>query len=192
MNRQQFATQERRRRTHRTLIGVILATLPCYFCGIVLLLTFSGRQDETTNLALTQTFQALTQTVVETLTETSTITPTYTPGGPTLTIALPFTPTQYFPATNTPRPTNTPAEEVTPDTDATATIEALLTQAAEDLTAAARPTRTPTSTPTKTPTSTLTNTPTNTPTRTPTTEPTEEPTQEPTEEPTEEPPTEEP
>lgn len=119
--------EERRRRTHRTLIYVILGTLPCYFCGIVLLVGFSGGEGSPTptpSLAVTET---------PTLTETTTETPTITPGGPTLT--LPVTPTQFEPETST--PTRTPTVTTTPDLDATATIEALLTQGANSLTAAA-------------------------------------------------------
>ncbi len=116
--------QERRRRTHRTLIGIILATLPCYFCGIVLLVGFSGEAPPTP----TATFTGIpvTATPSDTPTATATITPTITPGGPTLT--LPATPTQYFPPTNTP----------TPDLNATATTNALLTQGAYLLTQTAQ------------------------------------------------------
>lgn len=118
------AIRERRRRTHRTLIGIILATLPCYFCGIVLLVGFSGEAPPTP----TATFTGIpvTATPSDTPTSTPTITPTITPGGPTLT--LPATPTQFFPPTNTP----------TPDLNATATTNALLTQGAYLLTQTAQ------------------------------------------------------
>lgn len=118
------AIQERRRRTHRILIGIILATLPCYFCGIVLLVGFSGEAPPTP----TATFTGIpvTATPSDTPTSTPTITPTITPGGPTLT--LPATPTQFFPPTNTP----------TPDLNATATTNALLTQGAYLLTQTAQ------------------------------------------------------
>jgi hypothetical protein len=119
--------EERRRRTHRTLIYVILGTLPCYFCGIVLLVGFSGgegRLAPTPSLAVSET-PAVTETITET--------PTITPGGPTLT--LPVTPTQFEPETST--PTLTPTITTTPDLDATATVEALLTQGANSLTATA-------------------------------------------------------
>jgi hypothetical protein len=119
--------EERRRRTHRTLIYVILGTLPCYFCGIVLLVGFSGaegRPTPTPSPAVSET---------PTLTETIAETPTITPGGPTLT--LPVTPTQFEPDTAT--PTVTPTVTTTPDLDAAATVEALLTQGANSLTASA-------------------------------------------------------
>ncbi|MEJ2149602.1 MAG: hypothetical protein P8Z40_08975, partial [Chloroflexota bacterium] len=85
------ATMDRRQRTHRTLIYVILATLPCYFCGVVVLFGFGGRSERAGTP--TATVEVLTPTLTETPTETPTRTPTVTPGGPTLT--LPATPTQF-------------------------------------------------------------------------------------------------
>jgi len=156
MDRRTIAEQDRRRRTYRLLIGIILATLPCYFCGIVLLVGFSPQGREPTP-TLTSTL-AETATITLTPSQTATITPTYTPGGPTVT--LPFTPTQFFPSTRTPSPsasptitetsTLTPTETPTqtPDLNATATTNALLTQAAQTQIALSI-----------TPTNTLTNTP---------------------------------
>lgn len=109
--------EERRRRRHRTLIYVILGTLPFYFCGIVLLVGFSGASSappETTEAVLTET-------------ATVTVTPSRTPGGPTLTLGA--TPTQFRPPTTSPTPTL--------NLDATATLRALLTQGANSLTSTA-------------------------------------------------------
>jgi hypothetical protein len=156
MSRRIHAIEDRRRRTHRLLIFIILGTLPCYFCGIVLLVGFSGPSATPT--------PTLTASVTpsETPTFQPTITPSITPGGPTLT-ALPNTPTQFSPATRTPTPsvtstpTNTPTTTITPNAGATATINALLTQAALDLTAtASSPTPTGTATQTLTPSATAT------------------------------------
>lgn len=148
--------EERRQRTHRMLIFIILATLPCWFCGIVLLFVLSSERPVTSptpTMAITET---------ETPTDFPTIMPSRTPGGPTLT-ALPNTPTQSNPPTRTPVPadtltpteTLTPTQTTTPDLNATGTIDALLTQAARDLTATAV-TYTPTPTKTLTPTLTAT------------------------------------
>ncbi|NLH07625.1 MAG: tandem-95 repeat protein [Chloroflexi bacterium] len=119
MSRRILTVEEKRRRRHRALVYVILATLPFYFCGIVLLVGFSGRGGPAVGEA------------TETPTETITTTPTWTPGGPTLTVAatltLPATPTQMSTPTRTP----------TPNLDATATIRVLLTQGANSLTATA-------------------------------------------------------
>lgn len=120
-------TLERRRRTHRTLIGVILATLPCYFCGIVLLVGFSGQQPRTPTPTVTPVLITATEAGgTPTLTPTNTL--TITPGGPTLTLRA--TPTQFNPPTNTPTPTLTG----TIDLNATATFNALLTEGAIFLT----------------------------------------------------------
>lgn len=120
--------QERRRRLHRTFIFIILGTLPCYFCGIVLLVGFGGQEGLAPATEITTT---ATETATLTETPPPTEALTDTPGGPTIT--LPFTPTQF--STPTTAPTSTPTE--TPDYDATATIEALLTQGANSLTATA-------------------------------------------------------
>ncbi|MBN1123295.1 MAG: cadherin-like domain-containing protein [Anaerolineae bacterium] len=122
---------EKRRRTRRMLIGIILATLPCYFLGIILLVTFSSREPEPTPTA------TLTATITETPTLTATVTPTVTPGGPTLTIAV--TATQAAPPTETSTPTETltPTATTTPNVGATQTIDALLTLASNGLTATA-------------------------------------------------------
>lgn len=120
MSRRPLNVEEQRRRRHRSLVYVILATLPFYFCGIVLLVGFSGRGGDPG-----------VSEVTETPTETIAVTPSNTPGGPTLTVAatltLPATPTQMTTPTRTP----------TPNLDATATIRVLLTQGANSLTATA-------------------------------------------------------
>jgi hypothetical protein len=139
-SRRTMLDQEQRGRTHRILIGIILATLPCYFCGIILLFTFSARTPSAFNLTLTALAGSGTPLLSITPGPSPTITPTYTPGGPTVT--LPYTPTQFVPAsdtptaTNTPVPTDTPAPTDTPKPNAkgTATTNALLTQAALGLT----------------------------------------------------------
>src|SRR5689334_9561226 len=102
MNRRYIAQNERRRSTHRVLVGVILATLPCYFCGIILLLTFSN--DQTTATPTTTSAPATVETATATDGVTGTPTATYTPGGPTVTLR--FTPTQFVPGNLT--PTRTP------------------------------------------------------------------------------------
>lgn len=121
MSRQTLGVDERRRRRHRTLIYVILATLPCYFCGIVLLVGFSGGAGQG------RATDDLAGTITETTTADATL--TNTPGGPTLTLM--FTPTQW--QTPTERPTDVLSP--TPDLDATATVRVLLTQNASSLTA---------------------------------------------------------
>jgi hypothetical protein len=122
---------EKRRRTRRMLIGIILATLPCYFLGIILLVTFSSREPVPAPTA------TLTATITETPTMTATFTPSATPGGPTLTVAV--TATQAAPPTDTPVPTETltPTATTTPNVGATQTIDALLTLASNGLTATA-------------------------------------------------------
>ncbi len=178
MGRRHIGRIERRRRIHRTLIWVIIGTLPFYFCGIIILVGFSG--DDGDDFDRTPTITAtLEPGVTPSLTSpaTSPAPPslTFTPGGPTLT--LQFTPTQFaIPSqsatpsntptpTDTPQPTETPPPSATPDLAMSATVEFLLTQAW--LTQNAPPTNTPTDTPTNTPTATLTLTPTLTPTTEP-------------------------
>lgn len=129
MSRRFLGVEEQRRRRHRILIYIILGTLPCYFCGIVLLVGFSGNGGPAATPTEAQV--VATETPTEALTTTVTRTPTVTPGGPTLTLAA--TPTQFRPPTTSPTPTRTG----TPDLDATATIRALLTQGANSLTATA-------------------------------------------------------
>src|SRR5690349_10191073 len=103
MSRRFMVQDETKRRRHRTLIGVILATLPCYFCGIVVLVGFSSGGAGNLRFGDTQTALALSASPTTTLTPTPgdspTPTATYTPGGPTVT--LPPTPTQFIPATKT-------------------------------------------------------------------------------------------
>lgn len=123
MSQENLGVIERRRRRHRTLIYVILATLPCYFCGIVLLVGFSG------GVGAGQPTDAVIETI--TATTTADATATNTPGGPTLTLM--FTPTQWLTPTEQATETLSP----TPNLDATATARVLLTQGSSSLTATA-------------------------------------------------------
>ena len=181
--------QEGRKRTHRILIGIILATLPCYFCGIILLFTFSGRTPATTGLTQTAFAGSASPEVTNTPGPSPTITPTYTPGGPTVT--LPFTPTQFVPASDTPTPTDTPTATDTPqptntprpNNKATQTANALLTQGAGELTQTAiakKATATPQPADTDTPAPVPTDTPAGPPTDTPVPVPTDTPVPPPT------------
>jgi hypothetical protein len=152
MDRLTIERTRSRQRTHRILIGVILATLPCYACGIILLVGFAparARQD-----ILTLTVPS-TATITGTPTSTTTPTLTLTPGGPTVT--LPYTPTQFIPASRepSPTPTATPTLTVAP----TLTLEPTLT-------GVPTPTATPTPTVTTGPTSTSTEGPSPTPSAT--------------------------
>jgi hypothetical protein len=139
----------KRQRIHRLLTGIILMTLPCYACGIILLIGFGGRQP--TSPSPTATVEEIEE-LPDTNTPAGTPTLTYTPGGPTVT--LPFTPTQFFPPTITPTPsiTLTTTGTTTP-VPPTNTIPPTITVAPSDT-----PSLTPTETsvPTLTPTSTFT------------------------------------
>jgi hypothetical protein len=140
---------QKRQRLHRLLTGIILMTLPCYACGIIMLIGFGGRQP--TLPSPTTTLQ-VTSELPETNTPAGTPTLTYTPGGPTVT--LPFTPTQFFPPTITSTPTITlTSTGTTTPIPPTNTIPPTITVQAS---ATATSTLTNTSVPTLTPTNTYT------------------------------------
>jgi len=152
MDRRTIEHRRSRQRTHRILIGVILATLPCYACGIILLVGFAPAQARQNLLTLTV---PVTATITETPTPTHTHTPTLTPGGPTVT--LPYTPTQFIPASLVPSPTETASPTIT--TAPTLTLPPTTTSAPAA-------TATPTSTATSGPTATNTEGPSPTPSAT--------------------------
>ena len=152
---------QKRQRIHRLLTGVILMTLPCYACGIILLVGFGGRQpvlpSPTATLPPTATQETLWPTQSPTL--------TYTPGGPTVTLI--FTPTQFFPPTITTTPSITPTLTITTaPTGTTTSLPPTSTGTTPPTITLPPPTATATATPTNTSIPTLTPTSTFTPTET--------------------------
>src|SRR5574341_364145 len=136
MSRRYASQIERRRRVHRTLIWIIFATLPFYFCGIILLVVFSGGDEEQLPLTNTPALGFTPTNTVEGATAVNTVPPSLTllPGGPTIT--LPATPTQFTISTRTPTstvtPTNFPTATPTDTPTARITPDAAGTQAAQN------------------------------------------------------------
>jgi hypothetical protein len=146
----------RTRTLYVVFISIILATLPCYLLGGVLLAMARPAAPFPPSPTPFPTLTPLALTPV--------VLPTFTvPFGPTET-RLP-TPTQWLPPTFTPTPSRTP----TPTATHTATPSPTPSPTS---TGTATATPTVTLTPTVTPTATMTGTPTGTPTATPTDTPT--------------------
>jgi hypothetical protein len=113
-----MAGQTRRGRTRRTLLMIILGTLPCYCLGLIvlqvgqMLLNSPTATPTQTTPKVTATHARASITPVFTGTATLYMSPTVTPS-PTITLTPSITATFFLPATKTPTltptvPTDTP------------------------------------------------------------------------------------
>jgi len=103
----------RQRRLYALLGGVILATLPCYCLGAILLTLKSGPSSTATPVPIATSTQSPTQLRTAAATSARRLTATPTRETPYLTPTNTFTSTPLPPPTSTPRPTATPLPTAT-------------------------------------------------------------------------------